>query len=79
MRAVPLANGVSRGNAYVNAANASSLSVSVTLPAGSLTIDTVKLTISNGGNSVTSTKAGPNGAGTITFTGLNVAGSATAR
>ena len=70
--AVALANGGGAGNAYVNSGNAGNLSVSVTLPAGSLTTDVVKLTISNGGNSITSTKAGPAGAGTITFTGLNV-------
>jgi hypothetical protein len=69
---VALANGGGAGNAYVNAGNAGSLSVSVTLPAGSLTSDAVNLTISNGANSVTSTKAGSAGAGTITFTGLNV-------
>lgn len=69
---VALANGGGAGGAYVNAGNAGSLSVSVTLPAGSLTSDLVKLTISNGGNSVTSTNAGSAGAGTITFTGLNV-------
>jgi len=33
----------------------------------------VKLTVSNGGNSVITTKAGPAGSGTITVTGLNVA------
>jgi hypothetical protein len=69
---VVLANGGGNGGAYVNSGNAGSLSVSVTLPAGSLTTDLVKVTISNGGNSISSTKAGPNGAGTITFTGLNV-------
>jgi len=69
---VALANGGGNGGAYVNSGNAGSLSVSVTLPAGSLTTDLVKLTISNGGNSIVSTKAGPAGAGTITFTGLNV-------
>ena len=70
---VALANGGGAGNAYVNSGNAASLSVSVTLPGNSLTTDTVKLTISNGGNSVITTRAGTNGAGTITFTGLNVA------
>lgn len=69
---VALANGGGAGNAYVNAGNAGSVSVSVTLAAGSLASDVVNLTISNGGNSVTSTKAGSAGAGTITFTGLNV-------
>jgi hypothetical protein len=69
---VALANGGGNGGAYVNSGNAGSLSVSVTLPAGSLATDLVKVTISNGGNSIISTKAGPAGAGTITFTGLNV-------
>ncbi len=71
---VSLANGGGAGNAYVNAANASSISVSVTLAANSLTTDTVKLTVSNGGNSVTTTHAGTNGAGMITVTGVNVSG-----
>ena len=69
---IALANGGGAGNAYVNGGNAGNLSVSVTLPAGSLATDVVKLTISNGGNSIISTQAGPNGSGTITFTGLSV-------
>jgi hypothetical protein len=56
----------------VNGANAGNLSISVTLPAGSLATDVVKLIVSNGGNSVITTKAGPAGAGTITFTGVSV-------
>jgi hypothetical protein len=71
---VALANGGGAGNAYVNGGNASSISVSVTLAANSLTTDTVTITVSNGGNSVITTRAGTNGAGTITVTGLNVAG-----
>jgi hypothetical protein len=70
---IALANGGGAGSAYVNSANAGSLSVSVTLPAGSLTTDTVQLTLTNG-STVTSTRAGSAGAGTITFNGLNVAG-----
>jgi Bacterial Ig domain len=70
---ITLANGGGAGNAYVNAGNAGSLSVSITLPAGSLATDSVKLTVSNGGNSVTSTHAGTAGAGTLTISGLNVA------
>jgi hypothetical protein len=62
---------VSAGN--VNAANASNISVSVTLAANSLTTDTVTVTVSNGGNSVTTTHAGTNGAGTIGVS-LNVSG-----
>lgn len=71
---IALANGGGTGNAYVNTANASSLSVSVTLQAGSLTTDTVTLTLSKGGSSVVTTHAGTNGAGTFTVSGLNVAG-----
>jgi hypothetical protein len=70
---VSLANGGGAGNAYVNAANASSISVSVNLAANSLPTDTVTITVSNGGNSVITTRAGTNGAGTITVAGLNVA------
>jgi hypothetical protein len=36
-------------------------SISITLPVGPLTTDSVKLTVSNGGNSVITTKAGPAG------------------
>jgi Bacterial Ig domain len=71
---IALANGGGAGNAYVNGANAGNLSVSVTLPAGSLVTDVVRLTISNGATSVTATKAGPAGSGTITFTGVSVSG-----
>jgi Bacterial Ig domain/Bacterial Ig-like domain len=70
---IALANGGGAGNAYVNSGNAASLSVSITLPAGSLTTDSVKLTVSNGGSTVITTRAGTAGAGTITVTGLNVA------
>jgi Bacterial Ig-like domain/Bacterial Ig domain len=68
---IGLANGGGAGGAYVNNVNASSLSVNVALPGGSLATDVVRLTI-NG--SVTATRAGSAGAGTITFTGLNVSG-----
>jgi Bacterial Ig domain len=71
---VSLANGGGAGNAYVNGGNASSISVSISLAANSVTTDTVKLTVSNGGNSVTATHAGTNGAGTIAIGGVNVSG-----
>ena len=71
---IVLANGGGNGGGYVNAANASSISVSITLPAGSLTTDSVNVAVSNGSNSVTVTHAGTNGAGTFTITGLNLAG-----
>jgi hypothetical protein len=57
----------------VNAANASSLSVSISLPSGSTATDTVKLTISNGASNLVVTRSGTAGAGTITVSGLNVA------
>ena len=66
-----LANGGGAGNAYVNAANRGSLSVSVGLAANSLPSDTVTVTLSDGPNSVTTTAAGSNGAGTITVSGIN--------
>jgi hypothetical protein len=69
---VSLANGGGNGSMYVNAGNAGSLSISIGLPNGSLTTDTVKLTVSNGGNSVMTTRAGTSGAGTISVTGLDV-------
>jgi large repetitive protein len=71
--AITLANGGGNGGAYVNAANASSISLSVALPAGSLTTDVVQLTATLG-SAVTTTRAGSAGAGTVTFNGVNVAG-----
>jgi large repetitive protein len=72
--AIALANGGGAGGAYINAANASSLGVSVSLPAGSLTSDTVRVTITNGGNSVTATTSGSAGAGTVTVSGIGASG-----
>jgi hypothetical protein len=66
---ITLANGGGNGGLYVNAANASSLSLSVALPAGSLTSDVVQLTVPGGS---TATRAGSAGAGTVTFNGVNV-------
>ena len=70
---IVLANGGGAGNAYINSANAGSISISVNLAANSLTTDTVQLTVSHGGT-VTASHAGTAGAGTITFTGLNLSG-----
>jgi large repetitive protein len=70
---ITLANGGGAGGAYINAANAGSISVNVALPAGSLTTDVVELTVTRG-TTITQTKAGTAGAGTLTFTGLNLAG-----
>jgi hypothetical protein len=68
-----LANGGGAGGAYINAANAGSISITVNLPANSLTTDTVQLTVSHGAT-VTASHAGTAGAGTITFAGLNLSG-----
>ena len=70
---ITLTNGGGTGSAYVNSANASSISVAVALPAGSLTTDVVTLSATLGGT-VTTTHAGSAGAGTVNFTGINVAG-----
>jgi hypothetical protein len=69
--AVALANGGGTGNAYINAANVGSVSVSVTLPAGSLASDTVTVTLTNGASSVSKTGAASAGAGTVTVSGIN--------
>jgi hypothetical protein len=68
---ITLANGGGNGGAYVNAANASSISLSVALPAGSLTSDVVQLSVAGG---TTTTRAGSAGAGTVTFNGVNLSG-----
>ena len=70
---ITLANGGGNGGGYVNAANSSSISLSVALPAGSLTTDVVQLTAALGGT-VTMTRAGSAGAGTVMFNGINVSG-----
>jgi len=70
---ITLTNGGGTGSGYVNSANSSSISLAVALPAGSLTTDVVTLTATLGGT-VTTTHAGSAGAGTVNFTGVNVAG-----
>ena len=70
---IALANGGGAGGAYINAANSGSISISVNLSANSLASDTVQLTVSHGAT-VTASHAGSAGAGTITFTGLNLSG-----
>src|SRR4051794_6132050 len=66
---VTLANGGGTGSAYVNAANASGLSVSISLPSGSTATDTVKLTISNGASNLVVTRSGTAGGGAVTGRG----------
>jgi hypothetical protein len=71
--AISLANGGGAGGAYINAANASSLSLSINFPTGSLASDTVLVTLTNGA-SVTRTTSGSAGAGTVSITGIGVTG-----
>jgi hypothetical protein len=68
----PTAISLASGGAYINAGNAGSLSVSVDLPAGSLSTDQVTLTLTSGASSVIRTANGTAGAGTVTFSGINV-------
>jgi hypothetical protein len=70
---ITLTNGGGAGSGYVNAGNSSGININVALPAGSLTTDVVQLTVTNGGT-VTSTRAGSAGAGTINFNGINASG-----
>ena len=71
---VSLANGGGAGNAYVNAANKSLVSVDVALDSTSLSSDSVTLTVTDAGaaHSTSATLAAPAGAGTLHFTGLNL-------
>jgi hypothetical protein len=66
---VALANGGGTANAYVNAANAGSVSASVALPAGTLATDTVTVTVTSGSTTVTKTASGA--VGTITVSGID--------
>ena len=69
---VTLTNGGGTGQAFVNAANASSLSFDVVLPTTSLAADIVHLSVSDGSTTVTATAAGITGGGTRTFSAVNV-------
>src|SRR5437588_3022515 len=69
---VTLTNGGGSGGSYINRGNVSSIDVSVALASGWLSTDTVTLTLSNGGSSVTKT-ANPS-SGTVNFTGNDVSG-----
>jgi hypothetical protein len=69
--AVLFANGGGQGNAYINLANRASVSVTVTLPSTSIPSDTVNVTISRNGVSVTKSAPAPSGAGQITITGID--------
>jgi hypothetical protein len=69
---VTLVNGGGVGGAYINAANKTSLTIDVTLPATSLSSDTVNLSLGDGVHSpVTSSKPATAGAGSVSFTGVN--------
>ena len=69
--AVVLANGGGVGNAYINLENRASVSVRVTLPSTSLPSDTVEVTISRNGVSVSKSAPASSGAGNVTITGID--------
>jgi Bacterial Ig domain len=69
--AILLANGGGQSNVYINLANGASVSVTVTLPSTSLPADTVNVTISRNGVSVSKSAPAPNGAGQVTITGID--------
>ncbi|MGH3036479.1 MAG: Ig-like domain-containing protein [Gaiellaceae bacterium] len=69
--AVQLVNGGGQGNQYVNLANRASVSVSATLPGSSQTTDVLRVTLSNGAQSVSTTAAAPGGGGVVTVTGID--------
>jgi hypothetical protein len=72
---VSVVNGGGLGGAYVDAANEGGVDVDVTLPATSLSSDTLTLTLADGDHApVTATEPGTAGAGTIHFTGLDLSG-----
>ena len=68
---VALTNGAGAGNAYINAANQSSLSFDVILPATSLSTDTVTLTLGSGSGMVSANAPGIDGGGTLAFGGVD--------
>jgi hypothetical protein len=73
--AVTLVNGGGIGSAYINSSNQSSISLDVALGSGSVSTDTVALSIHDAGSvhTVTPTaKAGTTGAGTVHFTLINL-------
>jgi len=71
---VALTNGGGTGNAFVNAANATSLSFDVVLPVTSIASDAVQLAVSDGSATVNATAAGIAGGGNRSFVGVDVSG-----
>lgn len=70
-----LVNGGGTGNAYVNAANQTSVSVDVSLPSTSKSTEVIHLTAFDGSATVTATtQSATAGTGTLHFTGLNLGG-----
>jgi hypothetical protein len=69
--AVQLVNGGGQGSQYINLANRSSVSISVTLPATSVASDVVTVTLRRGAQSVSKTAPATAGVGTVTVGGLD--------
>lgn len=70
--AVLLANGGGQGGGWINGANSSSVSVSVTLPGSSVATDLVTVALSNGAQAVSKTVPAPGGGGVVTVAGIDV-------
>jgi len=68
---VPTSVSVTSGGGWINAATAGSVTVSVSLAAGSLASDQVTVTLAAGATSIQRTAAASQGAGTITITGID--------
>lgn len=69
--AVLLDNGGGQGSAYINLANRAAVAVRVTLPGTSLATDVLRVTLSNGSQSVTKTASALGGGGVATVTGID--------
>ena len=71
---VALANGGGAGNAYIDAANKTSVNIDVALDSTSVSSDSVTLTVTDAGaaHATSASLAAPVGAGTLHFTGLNL-------
>jgi hypothetical protein len=72
--AVALANGAGQGGQYVSLANQAAVDVAVTLAGGTQATDSVRVTLTSGGESVSRTEAAPAGGGTTTVAGIDASG-----
>jgi len=69
--AQPTAVSLTNGAGWINGGTAATVNVSVSLPAGSLASDTVTVTLSSGGQTVSKTAAATGGAGSVTVSNID--------